>query len=166
MNRIAILMSAAAAALIFVGCKPTEKNYKAAYDAALAKREAAVKEQMLPASGMLSDDGPQLRMLHGDSIFVLRDRLRKESGERFDGKWIVTVGMYKMSTNARAMADDLRAKGLTGADVARASGGRFFTVAAEASSLDSAAMAAKDFRSRFPGFSYIGLPGSPVLVNN
>ena len=71
-----ICISAAMVALMFVGCKPTENNYKAAYDAAVSKRQEVAKEQMRPASGLMSDDGPQLRVVDGDSVYVLRERSR------------------------------------------------------------------------------------------
>ena len=77
--------------LLFVGCKPTEKGYQAAYDAAKNKREAAAGEQMLPAQGLQSDDGPQLRVVDGDSIYVLRAIMRTEDSKRAPAPWLLTV---------------------------------------------------------------------------
>ena len=82
------------AALMFVGCKPTEKNYKAAYDAALSRRQEVAQEQMRPATGLLSDDGPQMRIVGGDTVYVLRERLRLTDGTRVPGKWCVGVGVF------------------------------------------------------------------------
>lgn len=160
-----IIISAVVAALIFVSCKPTEKNYKAAYDAAKAKREAAAAEQMRPATGLLSDDGPQLRIVDGDSIFVLRERLRLPDGSRLPGKWAVAIGLYKMDTNAKASADVIREKGFNMAGIAKASQGRFFTIVSTRESLDSVRNDAKQFRKAFPEYPFIGLPGAPVMIN-
>ena len=102
-------------ALMFVGCKPTEKNYKAAYDAALARRQEAAKEQMRPAPGVL-------RVVEGASVYVLRERLRLLDGTRLPGKWSVCVGVFKMDTNAKAAVEDMRAEGYMDAVVAKASG--------------------------------------------
>ena len=152
------------AALMFIGCKPTEKNYKAAYDAALSRRQEVAQEQMRPASGMLSDDGPQMRVVDGDTVYVLRERLRMPAGTRVPGKWCVGVGVFRMDTNAKAAVAALGESGCPEAFVAKAAGGKFYSVAAYASSLDSARLAAKDFVARFPDYPFVGLPGAPVLV--
>lgn len=161
---ISAIMSAALVALMFIGCKPTERNYQQAYDAALRQREKAVQEQMLPATGLLSDDGPQLRIVDGDSIFVLRERIFRE-GERHPlSGWAVAVGKYKMATNARANAETLREEGVTEAIPVRAAAERWYAVAAVCSTLDSARMAVREFRASHPGYPYVGLPGSPVII--
>lgn len=152
------------AALMFVGCKPTEKNYKAAYDAALTRRQEAAQEQMRPASGLLSDDGPQMRVLDGDTVYVLRERMRMSDGSRIEAKWCVGVGVFKMDTNAKAVVSDLKKSGMDDAFVAKAAGGKFYSVAAVAATLDSARVAARDFSVRFPDYPYVGLPGAAVLI--
>lgn len=152
------------AALMFVGCKPTEKNYKAAYDAALSRRQEVAQEQMRPASGLLSDDGPQMRVVDGDTVYVLRERLRMPDGTRVPGKWCVGVGVFRMDTNAKAAVAALGESGCPEAFVAKAAGGKFYSVAAYASSLDSACIVAKDFVARFPDYPFVGLPGTPVLI--
>lgn len=153
-------------ALMLVGCKPTENNYQAAYDAAVAKRQEAAKEQMRPATGLLSDDGPQLRIVDGDSIYVLREMVRSIEGKRVPAKWLVAVGVYKMDTNAKASANALRSEGFPDAFAAKAAGDKHYTVAATTSTLDSARIVSKVFEEAFPEYPYIGLPGAPVLINN
>ena len=165
-RKIMICISAALAALMFVGCKPTEKNYKAAYDAALAKRQEAAAEQMRPATGLLSDDGPQLRVVDGDTVYVLKERIRMLDGAQVPGHWAVAVGVYKMDTNAKASAADLRAKGFPKALVARAGGAKYYTVVSTVETLDSARVAARVFGMSFPQYPYVGLPGAPVLISH
>jgi hypothetical protein len=152
-------MSAAViAALMFASCKPTENNYKAAYDAALEKREAVAREQMLPVTGLLSDDGPQMKILEGDTVFVLKELLyRGEPSEKVSG-WKVAVGLYKMETNAKANAVDLQDSGWKNAFAARAK-------VDKVSTLDSARVVAKEFAKKHKTYPYIGLPNSPVLIN-
>lgn len=157
-------MSAALAALMFVGCKPTEKNYKEAYDAALARRREAAAEQMRPATGLLSDDGPQLRVMDGDSVFLLRERLYELDGSPVRGRWSVAVGLFRMDTNAKAAAGILRQKGFHEAKAVKSKGGKYYAVSAETASLDSARIAAKAFVTAMPEYPYVGLPGSPVMV--
>ena len=151
-------------ALMFASCKPTENNYKSAYDAALEKREAANREQMIPATGLLSDDGPQLRVLDGDSIFVLKEALRRgEPAEKLTG-WSVAVALYKMETNATANAEDLRESGWKNAFAAYAKGEKWYVVVDNVSTLDSARMVSKLFIKKHKGYPYVGLPKKPVLI--
>lgn len=147
------------------GCKPTEKGYRQAYDAAKAKREAAVREQMLPAEGLQSLDGPQLRVMDGDSVYVLRERLRTEDSKHAPKPWLLGVGVYKMNTNAKANAANLQAEGYTDAAAMRGSEGKWYTVAAMAGTLDSLRVIGADFRRRHPEYPYVGLPAAPVLIN-
>lgn len=160
-----LFVSAALVALTFIGCKPTENNYKAAYDAALARRQEAAAEQMRPVTGLLSDDGPQLRVVDGDSVYILKERLRTPDGARPDGKWAVAVGVYKMDTNAKAAAEAIRKEGFRQAGVVNAPGGRHYTVAALTQTLDSARIVSKVFRMALPDYPFIGLPASPVLIS-
>ncbi len=159
------MISAALAALMLVSCKPTEKNYKAAYDAALKKRAEAAEQQMRPATGLLSDDGPQLRIVDGDSIFVLRERLRLLDGSRPGGNWAVAVGVFKIDTNAKASSADLNAAGWKSAPPAKAQAGKFYAVADTLTSLQDARKRAAEFKLAFPDYPYVGLPGAPVLIN-
>lgn len=152
--------------LLLAGCKPTEKNYRSAYDAAKAKREAANAEAMIPATGLLSDDGPQMRIMEGDTLFIANDRLRRvpvnDSVPQLD-TYNVAVGVYKMNTNARASAVRLEDKGYR-AHAAQTTGDRWYTIAASFPTLGEAREFIRDFRADNPDYPYIGLPGAPVVV--
>lgn len=160
-----ILIGFAGMAML-TGCKPTEKNYQAAYDAAKAKREKANVELGLPATGLLSDDGPMLRIVDGDSIFVARERLRIPNDiPEVDRpkEFSVGVGVYKMSTNARAAAEDLKKTGYP-ARAFETTGERWYLIADSFKTLTEAKEFVKSFRKTHPGYPYIGLPGSPVVI--
>ncbi|MGN0236853.1 MAG: hypothetical protein ACI4AK_02015 [Lepagella sp.] len=150
---------------ILVGCKPTEKNYKAAYDAALAKREQAAIEQMRPATGLLSDDGPQMRLIGADTVYVNRAVIRTEDNKRPQGSWAVVVGKFKMDTNARAAAQNLKSEGWENAFMAKSTGAVYYSIIDTATSLDDANAIQKAFRSKHPDYPFIGLPGAPVLLH-
>lgn len=157
-----LLFAAVMLLMVVTGCKPTERGYKAAYDAALAKREKAQAESMLPASGLLSDDGPQPRVLDGDTVFVTSALLKFDDGA-VRPMYNVAVALYKMNTNARSMATDLKSKGYD-AVAAQARGGKWYTVAGAFTSLTGARDFILKFRKDNPGFRYIGLPGAPVVI--
>lgn len=159
------IISAAVVALMFIGCKPTEQNYRNAYDAALAKRQQAAEEQMRPATGLLSDEGPMMRVIKGDTIFVQSEALRTLDSKRLPGRMAIAVGLYKMDTNAKASAEDLTAQGYPQATAARARGDRYYTIALTSANMDSLIMEVKNFREKFPEYPYVGLPGSPVIIS-
>lgn len=159
------LLIAAVALSCVTACKPTEQGYKSAYDAALRKRQAADAENMIPATGLQTDDGPQLRIIAGDSVYVDRQRVRTPEGTVAPYTWYVAVGVYKMSTNALANADALRRKGYARAAALRATDNRWYAVADGAGSLDSVRIKAAGFHHDNPGYPYVGLPASPVLLN-
>lgn len=82
-NRIrvsSLLKTALLLALIPIaaGCKPTEKNYKAAYDAALKKREAAAvdADMMIPAGALQQIGGPQKRKIGDVEVYMLVEPIR------------------------------------------------------------------------------------------
>lgn len=159
------IVSAAFVALTLVGCKPTERNYQMAYDAAKAKREQAAAEQMRPATGLLNDEGPQLRVVYGDSIFVLHEMLSLPEGGRPSDRWALAVGVFKMDTNAKAAANDLKSHGFENAFLAKARGDKYYTIAATAPTMDSLRTVSKRFQKTFPDYPYVGLPAAPVLVS-
>ena len=153
------------ALLVLAGCKPTERGYQQAYDAAKQKREQVQRENMLPAEGLQSDEGPQQRVISGDTVYVDRQRLRTEEGQPLPKSWYVAVGVYKMNTNAKANAARLREKGWKEAQAVKGQQGRWYTMAAGAGSLDSVRVIAKQFKKENKQYPYVGLPGSPVLVS-
>lgn len=165
MKRLLYIILGAVALTSVTACKPTERGYKDAYDAAKRKRAEAAAEAMLPATGLQSVDGPQLRVIDGDSIYVSREQLRLPDGRRPAHSWYVAVGVYKMSTNAQANAKSLAGQGYKDAVALRASDSRWMTMAYGAGSLDSVRVAARMFKAEHPDYPFVGLPGCPVLVS-
>ncbi|MDE6537656.1 MAG: SPOR domain-containing protein [Muribaculaceae bacterium] len=152
------------AVVIMTGCKPTEKNYRQAYEAAKQKREAANAEAMIPATGVMTDEGVTRKVVDGDTLFVTRDRLSR-TGESADKirPYNVAVGVYKMNTNAKAQAKDLTEKGYD-AYAVETTGNRWFAIAGSFDTLSEARVFINDFKKKNPGYPYIGLPGAPVIA--
>ncbi|MDE6290897.1 MAG: hypothetical protein K2M16_05145, partial [Muribaculaceae bacterium] len=93
---ICVLMSA------LVGCKPTEKGYQQAYEAAKSKREQKDPDEDLLTGGhrLLTEEATNWRVLDGDSLQLQHKFLRPMN----DGKWPqsgpyrLAVAMLKMTT--------------------------------------------------------------------
>ena len=147
-----------------VSCKPTEDNYRKAYEAAKNKREAANAEAMMPATGILNDDGPMRKIVEGDTLYISRDRLRRDSVIAARIKpYNVAVGIYKMSTNAKAQARSLSEEGYD-AFAAQTTGERWYTIAGGFQTVSEASAFIKEFRNKHREYPYIGLPSSPIII--
>ncbi|MCH5228145.1 MAG: hypothetical protein J1F16_10100 [Muribaculaceae bacterium] len=151
--------------LIATACKPTEKNYKAAYDAALGKREAALADinVNLPEGAFQQVDGPQLKTIEGSQVYFNNQHLKPvEENKTLPGNYNVVVGAYKMITNCRAQSQALRDEGFD-AFPAQDTEDMFYTVAGSFSSL-SEAVKFYDSYKKNKNRVYVGLPNSPVII--
>lgn len=149
------------AVLLLVGCKPTEKNYRAAYDAALNKRAQA--QESLAAEGLITEDAPRRVTIDGKEFSVIDENIKVDSGDITLGPVLVAVARFKMPTNARAGADALRGKGYE-AVAARAVGEKWYTIAGSFRDVGEAASFIGRFCRDNPGFQFIGLDGEPVII--
>lgn len=151
--------------LMLPSCKPTEKGYKAAYDAALGKREAAkdLIDVDLPEGALQDVDGPQLKEVNGEMVYVLNQRIQPvETGYSLPGEYNVAVGTYKMITNCNSQAAALKGEGYE-AFPAKEPDGMYFTIAGSFSSLDEAVKFYQKYKTG-KDRAYVGLPNSPVII--
>ena len=151
--------------LLFVACKPTEKNYKSAYDAALGKRQAALAEidVNLPEGAIQQVDGPQLKEVDGVKVFVQNQVIRPaEEGKSLPGSYNVAVGLFKMITNSQAQSQALQDEGLD-AFPAKDPEGNCYTIAGSFPSLKEAVNFYQKYKSG-KNRVYVGLPDSPVII--
>lgn len=164
-NIILFLISALFISVVFYGCKPTEKGYKAAYDAALNKRikqeqdfdgNVAIGKIQLP-------DGPQLRTINGHEIYFLGENivpLPQTLVQIYN--YNVAVGCFKMPTNCVALAEDLHNEGYE-SFAAKSVDEKYYTIVASFPTLDEAI----DFSVKYNESnkrSYVGLPEAPVII--
>ena len=153
------------AAMILVACKPTEKGYKAAYDAARGKREA-VKADIdvdLPEGAFQAVDGPQLKEVDGVKVYVLNQRIKPaEYISQLPAEYNVAIGKYKMITNCRAQAEALREEGYESFP-AEDTEEMFYTIAGSFPTLSEAVKFYQEYRKE-GNRVYVGLPESPVII--
>ena len=150
---------------LFVGCKPTEKGYKAAYDAALGKRQATSVDfdASLGVGTFQLSDGPQLKEIDGQQVYVLNQPLKNlDNQSKLPHSYNVAVGTYKMLTNCSAQVSGLKEDGYD-AFVAIDSEDRFFSVAGSFQTMKEALTFYNKYRQK-KGQSYVGFPDSPVII--
>ncbi len=163
-----IILTGAVVSLMLCGtaCKPTEKNYKAAYDVAQQKRkaEATDPDMVLPAGGLQRLDAPRKQIIDGDSVYVITSRLKFTGGlENQMHKWNVAVASYRMPTNCAAQVSDLFSKGYKSFS-AESPDGNFYVIAASFDTLKEAAAFAKEYNVGKKPEVYVGLPGAPLII--
>lgn len=162
---IALCASALIMAGAFSACKPTEKNYKAAYDAALSKREKSCIDTDLgiDMTALEQDDVPKWERLGKDSVLVFRQPLRVFENDSIQRQPCnVAVAAFKMTTNARSLCERLLGEGY-GAYIMTNGLDDYYVIAAGFQDLESAAAFIRDYKKKNPEATYVGLPGNPVV---
>lgn len=151
--------------IIATGCKPTEKNYREAYETAQNARRAVMQADAdLGIPHLNAVDGPRRQAIGADSAFVRREALTLVGQGPAEGlmPYNVAVGKYKMRANALGDTEALRSNGYD-AFVLADGKGEFYAVAVSCQSLNEAVGALRKFMSDHPGRPYVGLPSEPVI---
>ena len=151
------------------GCKPTEKNYKSAYDAAVSKRQASETldtDLGIPAGRLQRDGAPAVRVVDGDSVLFIAEHLKFVDGEEHEKhRYNVAVGAYKMQTNCAAQVSDLFSKGYAAFGASNAAG-MYYVIAGSFDNLQEAAAFDRIFRKKEVSHIYSGLPDAPVIIES
>lgn len=164
---LAAVVLAAANTLIFPSCKPTEKNYQAAYEKAY-EASRRKKEEMTTGSGgqrLESLDGPRREVVDGDTILVSSVIVEpfESTSPLAEGKVGAAIARYSMPTNARRNAEDIKGA-FPEAFVGTDGQGAFYVVLGRVPTVEDAADATRRFRISFPRWPYVGLDGHPQIL--
>lgn len=154
------------ACLATAGCKPTENNYKEAYDVAQQKRKAAATDpdMVLPAGALKQIGDPMQTVVNGDTVSVAAEHLKFEGGlEGVMKKWNVAVAKYKMPTNCASQTSDLFSEGYQAFYVLNREG-YYYVIAGSFDSIGEAQAFAKQYSARHKASSFVGLSGAPLLI--
>lgn len=166
MKRIIVPALAILMVLGMSACKPTEKNYQAAYEAAQRKREAskaAEADLAIPATFHREGERPRQK-IDGYVVETTTDFLKLVKGEDDALKeWNVAVGCYKMKTNAISRMDALVKEGYK-AYVAENPESKFYVFSGGAPTISEAAKLASGFASKNDSSTFVGLNGAPLLI--
>lgn len=156
-------------ALTFGGCKPTEQNYRAAYDKAYeaAQRKAEAETTGAEGTRLESIDGPRSEQIGRENIAVASVIVKPADAAVVlpeEANVAVAVARYTMPTNAYRNADDLR-QDFPEAFVATDGRDNYYVVIATAPSKEDAAEITSRFRSTHPDYPYLGIRSSyPPLI--
>lgn len=157
-----------ASALLVGACKPSEKNYRAAYDAARSKNERQMENLGTNEHSFESIDGIRKIVINNQTIYKDTETLASivESGrqpEAGTGSLGVAVGCYTMPTNARSQIEDLR-KSLPGVSLAKTGAGKWYVIIKLCQTEEEAAEAISTFLARHKDVVCPGLPTRTPLI--
>ncbi len=154
---------AAALMVLAAGCKPTEKNYKAAYDAAIAKRQAVDVDIDIPTEGLIVEGEPSRRSLQGHDVWYLVSPLGTiADGSLAPQAFSVATGCFKMPVNALDQARALREKKMA-AFAVKGEQDRYYSVAGSFETLEEALVFYDEFMASNPSFTFVGLPALTII---
>lgn len=174
-----LIVAVLALLLASMSCKPTENNYRTAYNAATqnrGKQKDLDRDLGIPDGGLLNEEGPQKVQLDSVSVKVGREFLSVVGDDRhvdkkeefppypkFVQRYVVVVAKYKMSTNAHAQSGDLRRRGLESV-VMKNREGDYYVTCGSGKDFTEAVGIKNDFENRHKTYNYVGLEGSPVII--
>ena len=160
------LFSISLLALLAVGCKPTEKNYQAAYEKAHQAAERKAQEQLQGTDGRVLEvmDGPRVQTIEGEPVYVATHRVKPmESVDPSPGNTGVAVACFSMPTNARRLLEEMKGE-YPDAFIATNGDDRYYIVIGRAHSNQDAMPLIRAFREANPDYAYFGLGGHPILL--
>ena len=154
------------AGLLLWGCKPTEKNYEAAYSkAAEAARLKAEAEKASDTGAELeSIDGPRIENIGEESVYVGNTRIKpfEVDGPMDEGSYGIAIAKYSMPTNARRHLQDVRKK-YPNAFIATDGKQDYYVVIKRVMNVPEAADPIRIYKQDHPNDPYLGLQGEPAV---
>jgi len=165
MKAIHIIGATVAGLVLLSSCKPTEENYKAAYDAAVKKREAENQDRIGQGVRIEAIDAPRKVNVSGVELGIKTLYLHpEENTSGIQPAYCIVVARYKMPTNARGQVAGLKESGYNNATVMSDADQMYLVVADVADSLENAARKVSDYRKRYPENTYVGLGGDVLVI--
>ena len=148
---IAVLVAAS----FLPGCKPTEKNYRMAYDKAMEKQREGLTDEQYTL--MFEESLPRYMRTATDSVRGFSESViwqytpaAVDSGMKVaPAKYNLAVGKYSMLTNAKSHADNLAADGWQ-SYVFRNGAPAYYVIVMRSDDLDSVARAAHGYTHKYP----------------
>lgn len=147
--RKSVLIAAGALLLLVAACKPTENNYRQAYELASQRKAEAESEIDAELNRRINAENRLPMMAVGaDSVPYRHEPLTVAPGEGEPQlhRYNLAVALYAMRTNARSHTERLKASGLD-AYMAQNAKGEFYVMAAGGEDADALAGALRKWRN-------------------
>lgn len=159
-----LILTVAAAIMLLPACKPTEKNYKAAYEAAKQKqkRDAEDPDILIPAGGLIDDDAPKATVINGITVNLRYEALKHISGAEMN-TFNVAIAAYKMTANALSHWERIKDQ-YAGALVVQNSKELFYVCIGTYAGKEEAAEAAAAYSAKHPDALYPGLDANMPVI--
>ena len=155
------IAAVAVVAAIAVSCKPTEANYKAAYDIAQEARRA---DEYTSVAGFVREGDPVWRKIGADSVLVKQQPLARLEGDSLPIRTFnVAVASYGMKANADGHRKNLDSAGYD-ARVLRNGDEKYIVIAGQFDSNADLVPFIDSYMKRHKSDMYSGLPGRPVVM--
>ena len=162
-----ILMMTVLLGLVYA-CKPTEKGYRQAYEAAKSKREQVDPDEELMTGGhkLLNQESTNWKIIAGDSVQVQHKFIKPIEDAKWPqaGPYRLAVAKLKMTTNAKSMLSDLQKKGKLNPVIATDGKDTYYIIAGSATYADSLGNVLATFKKDNPKFQYIGMEKEKPLI--
>lgn len=150
--------------IALTACKPTEKNYQAAYETALQKRKEAHQSADDNVGQLNEINGMHSNKIGDDTVYVLETFVKPmDSTIVPESKIGLAISKYSMQTNADRQVADLRASEPE-AFVAIDGAGSYYVIVSTCATMEEGIGKIKAFKERHPGYPFIGLPEDAALV--
>lgn len=163
-SSLIIIVCAFGLTMLFDSCKPTEQNYRAAYEAAQNKQQRIKEESDTDSLTLMTDDTPPRKTVGDKSAYVSQEPVTLYGdAEKTAPTFNVAVAKYKMTANAQSHQERLIQKGLQSYLLATPKG-EFYVVAASFPTMAEAVTYAAEYKEKNPGLPFAGLPGEPVVI--
>lgn len=148
------------------GCKPTEKNYKDAYETALKKRDNSGLDYGLGNEMKVEAiDAPKKIIYNNKEYYVKVEYVAPfETDLASRPKYMIVVAKYKMPTNARNQVEQLKKSGFGNSMLVKDRDENYLVVADYAQTMDDIAQKADDFKKKYPNINFIGLYGDILIL--
>lgn len=152
--------------LLLAACKPTEKNYRNAYEKAYSASQRKAQEENVSFSGgkLEKIDGPRTEVIDGDTLYIGQElvRLLEPQDSLTQGKVGIAIARYSMPTNAKRHAEEMK-KEYPEAFVSTDGHDNYYVMIKRVPGVNEAISPVRIFTETHPGYRYIGFGDRPRL---
>lgn len=146
-------------------CKPTEKNYREAYEVAQKKRQQSKEDSDFDVSQLIGMNDARTQSFGGIECPVISENLKTVDAGDAGHLYNVAVAAYKMTANALSHAESLRKEGMKGY-VMQNSRQLFFVMCGGADTPEEAAAVYTKYMASGKQKIHPGLANGPEIVRN